>query len=101
MLVPSDTLAQAPISPFWGSPAAVHTTPLELVANNANRGPHGTAVTGAPGTVTKLSDTGAQAPISPFWGSPAAVHTTPSELVANNANRWPHGTAVTGAPCTV
>src|SRR5437899_8678729 len=82
--------------PLWGSPAAVRTAPLESVANNANRGPHGTAVTGAPGTPTKLSDTGAQAPIRPLCGSPPAVHTAPSELVANNANLGTHGTAVTG-----
>src|SRR4029453_10913630 len=101
MLVPSDTLAQGPMRPPCGSPAAVRTAPLPSVANNANRGPHGTAVTGLPGAVAKPSDTGAQDPISPFCGSPAAVHTTPLASVANNANRGPHGTAVTGAPGTV
>src|SRR3989442_12138002 len=91
-------MAQGPRRPPWGSPAAVYTTPSELVANKANRPHQGTAVTRAPGTPTKLSDTGAQAPIRPVWGSPPPGHTAPSELVANNANRGPHGTAGTRAP---
>src|SRR2546428_876251 len=96
-----DKMAQGPRRPPWGSPAAVYTTPSELVANKANRPHHGTAVTRAPGTPTKLSDTGAQAPIRPLWGSPPAVHTAPSELVANNANRPHQGTAVTRSPGAV